>query len=377
MTEIADVKWHGQRRNTTYRFYGVNWDSKAIEVEYETVTGGTLEWSAFTDTKADGKLDYVGEPPVSPDDEQARMLQVAMSFEDEHGEVWEQTLGTYIVTRPQPTLKPGRKEGSVDMSSPLVVLLSRRSPWPYTIKAGTNAIAKAAELVTACGLTLGADYTDAYTTKTAHTFKVEDSYLKIVNWLLSCAGYSSADIDTQGNIVFPKPNTSEQAVWTFTNDDTSTIYPEVKDEDNISERANVYQMTYTKDTECLWAQALNSSPVDPSSTVNLRYRVTEQENVTELDGGTWSARLANLKNMVKAKMLDNLSLIYYRTIKSAWIPLSTGDPISTVIDGEEWGGNVTNLQLSLAPEQETTIKARRFVTVPDDHISITGNRLRG
>ncbi|WP_332554235.1 hypothetical protein [Gordonibacter sp.] len=353
------MDWLSPRPNESFEFYRVAWPGYEERERYEKITGGSLEWSAFTDLKLSGSLDYRDQLPNSHD-----MVRVYYSFTNAKGESARIALATVRVEKPKPTRTPHGVSGSVTCHSMLKLLMDETYPMPFTVPAGTQAVAKAVELAKLVGLRVNNPDASAYVTKSSHTFDAGVSYLAIINWLLDMAGYASVTVDAYGALQILKyvEPTERPSSFDFAANETSIIMPEVSDEDDFDERGNVYQLYHDSQEESMWASASNVDIDDPLSVVNLGHRKCAYESVSEIAGETAQERFANLKAMAVQKV-KNSSVISYRTIKHQWVPILPNDAVTTDLeDGNgAWGGNVTNVQMELDIQALCQTKVRKFV----------------
>jgi hypothetical protein len=362
----VSADWTGNRHGESWRFVRVSWDTWEELGEYGNVTGGSVEYGYYTDLKATGSLDFDGgEPPDERD-----LVRVYYGFADDAGETAEAVLGTFLVECSEPTYTQGyggdadRAEGSVDLSSTLKVLSDRLLGAPYTVPAGTQAVALAVSAVQSLGLNASCPDASSYATASDHTFKSSDSYLTAVNWLLSQAGYASCSPDAYGSVVLARyvDPAARVPVWSFAPGEASVMLDGVPVSSSWRDVPNAVRLVYESEDECLWASATN---VDASHRASLPSRggreLTDAAEVSELAGSTRAERLANLKAEARRRLVDGSADIEYAQVSHAVLPLSCGDAVSLDYAGVRWTGTLTNMQLDLAPGAAVKSKVRRSV----------------
>lgn len=363
--------WFGARRNVKWRYMRVDWHTWDEVGEYSTVTSGNSEESYFTSIKGGGSLAFVGGPPSTYD-----LVRVYYDFTDDRGESVHEAVCTMLVDMADVTIgEDGTESGEATLYSVLKVADDRLCGFPLTIPANTKAVEYAANMLSNLGLNVSASNSE-YTTATAHTFKPDDTYLNVINWLLSVAGFGSASPDAYGTVVLAPyvDATSREPVFTFVDDERSIMYPQVMDSTNYGETPNVVRMYSEDEYGGYWAIARNTNPDSPASLPNrggrertLYVEVTQLEpayNPSDSASVTESKknqRVAALVEQAKQKLIDNSSEIEYVTIRHGYYPLIQGDSVEIRYTDRTWRGTVTNVKRDHVSESGCELKIRRFV----------------
>lgn len=363
------MRWDGNRANEQYTYRRVKWSpgnpGHFGELEaYGNITSGSVELAAFTDTKASCSFEFEGGTPPDTTD----LVRIYYSFDDDDGEHAEVTIGTFFVTygdvqytRDGDTLK---ESGSADGSSVLSALIERKLGAPYTVDTGTDCVDAANAIVTGFGLPTNSPSSPGITTNGAHTFEPDDSWLTVINWLLTNANYQAAYPDPYGNVMMvPYVDPEARAITqTFRDDRHSIMYPEVSMANDWRETPNVARLCYSTDDECIAASASMISGARASLAGRGGREVTLVEQVDELDGATQADRLDNLKAMAKQRLIDQSAEIEKVTLTHAYIDgIVPNSAIAIEYSDMTWRGNVTNMQVDLSPSTPCTTQLRRFV----------------
>lgn len=347
--------WFGDRSGS-YTFRRVKWPSWEEAEDYGNVTGGTIERSALSDVKDSGSLTFVGDAPPNGD-----LVRIYYNLGGES-----RPMATMFAACEEPTLAGGYSTGTLDLTGALSVLANRKHGAPYTVAAGTNAVGLAAEIAEGCGLVVNNPGASSYAVGEDHTFEVGDSYLKVVNWLLDAAGYASACTDERGAVCmlpYVEP-TGRTPSFEFEDGERSIMLPEVVRSCDLSDTPNVARLWYSTDEESLYASCSNVDPDSPVSLPSLAGREqTLVETVSELSGDTQAERIANLKAMAEAKLVDNSAQVEYVKLKHPWVPIAPNDAVGVRYSaaGLEWRGSVTNMRTDLSADAMCETSARRFV----------------
>lgn len=363
------MRWDGNRANERYSYRRVKWSPGNAghfgELEsYGNITSGSVELAAFTDTKASCSFSFEGGTPPDTTD----LVRVYYSFTDDDGETAETPIGTFFVTygdvsytRDGDTLK---ESGSAEGSSVLSALIDRRLGAPYTVDAGTDCVNAAVTLVEGFGLPTNHPDSPGILTTSAHTFEPDDSWLTVINWLLTSANYQAAYPDPYGNVMMvPYVDPEARAIsYTFRDDRHSIMRPDVSMANDWRETPNVARLYYSTDDECIAASASMVSGARASLAGRGGREVTLVESVDELEGATQADRLTNLKAMARQRLVDQSAEIEKVTLTHAYIDgIVPNSAIAIEYSDMTWKGNVTNMQIDLSPSTQCQTQLRRFV----------------
>lgn len=357
----------GNRANETYTYRRVDWETWQEGADLGNVTGGSIELGAFTDLKATCTFAFQGgEAPA-----QDSLVRIYYSFEDEEGERAEYMLGTFLITYSTVTTTDDRVGGTADGYSVLKVLADRKCGMPYTAAAGEYPVAQAKALIESLGLRVYEGDESAYQLAQDHTFEPDDSYLTVVNWLLTSAGFSAVMPNAAGECVIQRSG-AHGVRFAFDAGAYSIMYPSVQTENDWQSTANVVRAYYEDDTCALYAVAKNMSGSKASLDNRGNRELTMYESVSELDGEDATAKLANLVTFATSKLIDNSGEIERVKLSHPYVPLLPNDGVTVKYNGIDWQGNVTNMRISLAPSTRCETETRRL-TAPAITVDATYN----
>lgn len=200
----------------------------------------------------------------------------------QNGLKYKYPLGTYLVQTPTTKFDGKTKTISVDAYTPLLELKENPPDLGYSIFKGENIMdnayrlcrehARAPVVKAECDTTLYYDFV-------ANT---SDTWVTYLTDLIANAKYSF-DLDELGRILFaPKQDTASlQPVWTFTDDNSSILYPDVTLDEDLYGIPNVVEVIYSASDAIYYAKAVNDDSNSPTSTVNrgreIRHRVVDPE----------------------------------------------------------------------------------------------------
>ena len=360
-SDAKGIDFYGNRSKEQYIFRRVTYPGFEEKEDYENIQGGSIERSALSSLKVSGSLDFSGD--IVPNDHD--MVRIYYRFEDAFLDTATECLATMFFSIADPTHTGSLVEGTMDCTSTLVLLQRKSYGLPFTVPAGTNAVAKAAELIRSFNLPVSYSGASTYTLRSDHTFEPGDNFLEIVNWLLNAASYASATVDAYGTVIlepYQEP-TERETRYTFRDDERSIMLPEVKTSNNYQDTPNVVRLRYTTEEETIWAAASNIDPDSKASTVSRGYENTLEEEVSELAGDTRAQRIANLKAMALQQLIDNSSEIEKVEMGIAWLPIDPNDAIEVDyrMAGILWRGAITNVQIDLETSIPCQLSLRNFV----------------
>ena len=347
------MDWHGAR-DSSFVFRRVKWPEWKEAEDFAQITGGSVELSALSSLKAAGALSFKGSE-VPDDGDLVRIYYVG------NGEM--HPIATLFCDCSEPTHTPSTVTGEMKCYSVLQALSDDGSGRPYTVAAGTNAVWLADEIAKSVGLRTNAPSSD-YTLASDHTFKSEDSWLTVVNWLLDAAGYASCMPDEWGTVQmnpYDKPEERE-SVWNFGTGTGSILYPSVTFTTDYRSAPNVVALTYEGEEATIWAESRNVDANSRSSIPNRKRRIMQQETVSELSGDTVEEMTENLKAMSLSKLVSSSAEIQYANFKCPWVPVKPNDAVALEgVTGEDFKGTITNMRIDFTASVPCAIEARRFV----------------
>ena len=302
----------GNRADETYTYRRVDWTTWQEGADLGNVVSGSIELGAFTDLKATCSFAFQGgEAP-----EQDSLVRIYYSFTDEDGESGQYMLGTFLIAYANVTQTDDRVSGTCDGYSVLKVLADRKYGMPYTVAAGAYPINEAVSLITSLGLKAHKGNDSSYQLTSDHTFEPDDSYLTIVNWLLTAAGFAAVTPDAEGVCQIQRPS-AHGVAFAFDAGAYSIMYPSVSTENDWQSTPNVVRAYYEDDTVGMYAYASNDSGSKASLANRGGRELTLYESVSELDGATHSDMLDNLKAYALTK-LTWTGRATWSTCASAW-----------------------------------------------------------
>ena len=232
-------------------------------------------------------------------------------------------LGTFLVQTPSSTFDGKSRNVTMDAYTPLLELKENPTPLGYYISKKKNIIETAYMIVrehvrapvvkTSCPTNLFYDFV-------ANT---DDTWLSYISDLIANAEYKF-DLDDLGRILFaPDQDTASlQPVFTYNDDNSSILCPDLSCTHDIFGVPNVVEVIYSDDTHLLYSKAINDDPSSPTSVPSRGRVITERSINPDLGGIPNQTLLDKYAN----DLLKELSSIEYTVSYShGYCPVRVGD----------------------------------------------------
>lgn len=308
----------------------INWaESMQQTFEYYTVDPGT-----WKDVK---KLDNVKSCTITRDSGVETLGSATIDVTESLGEsyirayliaiqnevTYKFPLGTFLVQTPSSSFNGKIREVSMDAYTPLLELKENPPPIGYSILKDENIIdvayrlcrehARAPIVPTTSSIKLYSDF----------VADTDDTWLTFLSDLIANAKYEFM-LDENGRILFsPKQDTASlQPVWTYNDDNSSILYPEISMDHDMYGIPNVVEVVYSNGHDSYYARAVNNDINSPLSTVNrgreILYRITDPGLVGDPTNN-------QIQEYAKRVLRELSSLEYTITYKHAYCPVRLGD----------------------------------------------------
>ena len=232
-------------------------------------------------------------------------------------------LGTFLVQTPSSTFDGKTRSVSMDAYTPLLELKENPPPLGYSLLKGEDTMGSAYRLTrervrapvvkTDCPTTLYNDFV-------ANT---DDTWLTFISDLAANAKYEFA-LDEMGRVLFsPKQDiASLQPVWTYNDDNSSILRPDISMEHDLYGIPNVVEVIYSNGKDYYHARVVNDDANSPVSTVNrgreILHRVTNPESLGDPTEN-------QIEEYAKRLLRERSSIEYTITYSHAYCPVRIGD----------------------------------------------------
>lgn len=299
----------------TFEYYIVDpktW--KDIEL-IDTVKSSTIQRDAEAETLGSATIDMtesVGESYI-----RIYLITIQNGLREKH------PLGTFLVQTPSLSFNGRLQNISVDAYTPLIELKESPPPLGYSILKNSNVMdfayrlarerARAPVVKTECNTLLGMNFTAS----------TDDTWLTFLSDLIANAKYNFA-LDEMGRILLsPYQDTASlQPVWTYNDDNSSILYPEISVDRDLYGIPNVVEVIHSNGAGYYFVRAVNDDPNSVTSTVNRGREIIHRVNNPDLVGKPTESQVKDYAN----QLLRELSVLEYTvTYTHGYCPVRLGD----------------------------------------------------
>ena len=289
-------------------------------------------------TWADGKkLDVVKSASISRDSTADTLGSASIDVIDTLGEAYIRIylitiqngvsekipLGTFLVQTPSSSFNGKVRSVTMDAYTPLLELKEKQPPIGYSLLEDSNIMDNAymitrenvrAPVVKAESLEkLYGDFVS----------NTEDTWLTFISDLISNAKFELA-LDEMGRILFaPKQDLiSLQPVWTYNDDNSSILYPDISMDHDLYGIPNVVEVIYSSGKDYYYKKVVNDDLNSPISTVNRGREIVHRETNPSLIGRPTEMQIEEYAN----QLLRDLSSVEYTvSYTHGYCPVRLGD----------------------------------------------------
>lgn len=299
----------------TFEYYIVDpktW--KDIEL-IDTVKSSTIQRDAEAETLGSATIDMtesVGESYI-----RIYLITIQNGLRERH------PLGTFLVQTPSLNFNGRLQNVSVDAYTPLIELKESPPPLGYSILKNSNVMdfayrlarerVRAPVVKTECNTLLGMNFTAS----------TDDTWLTFLSDLIANAKYNFA-LDEMGRILLsPYQDTASlQPVWTYNDDNSSILYPEISVDRDLYGIPNVVEVIHSNGAGYYFVRAVNDDPNSVTSTVSRGREIIHRVNNPDLVGKPTESQVKDYAN----QLLRELSVLEYTvTYTHGYCPVRLGD----------------------------------------------------
>lgn len=299
----------------TFEYYVVDpktWkDVKLIN----TVKSSTISRDAEAETLGSATIDMtesVGEAYI-----RIYLVTIQNGLRERH------PLGTFLVQTPSLSFNGRLQNISVDAYTPLIELKESPPPLGYSILKNSCIMdiayrlarerARAPVVKTTCGTPLAMDFTAS----------TDDTWLTFLSDLVANAKYQFA-LDEMGRILLaPYQDTASlQPVWTYDDDNSSILYPDISVDRDLYGIPNVVEVIHSNGAGYYFVRAVNDDPNSVTSTVSRGREIIHRVTNPDLVGDPTKSQVEDYAN----QLLRELSVLEYTvSYTHGYCPVRLGD----------------------------------------------------
>lgn len=349
----------------------IDW-TKSMTQTFEFYTVDPLTWKDAT------PLNHVTSCSINRDEESQTLGSATIDTTEELDECYVRVylvvgqngvtekvaLGTYLVQTPSVSYDGKSNSISMDAYTPLIELKEGLPPLGYSILKNTNIMDTAFNI---CRDHMRAPVVKANNSKTLYSdfvANINDTWATFVNDLVANANYK-LDLDEVGRVLFAPVQdiASLQSRWTYTDDNSSILYPDITNERDLYGIPNVVEVIYSGDNGYVFSRIVNNDENSPISTVNRGREIVYRDSNPNLSGEPTQEMLDDYAT----QLLRNLSCLEHKiTYSHGYCPVRVGDCVT--LDYEKAGIRNTKAKVisqsikceTGCPVQETAVFTRKL-----------------
>ena len=299
----------------TFEYYIVDPGTWKDKEKLETVKKSSIKRDSEAETLGSASIDItesVGEAYV-----RIYLITIQNGVTEKH------PLGTFLVQTPSSSFDGKIRNVSMDAYTPLLELKENPPELGYSILKGENVMSVAYRL---CREHLRAPVVETTNSKDLYddfVANTNDTWLSFIADLVANAKYTLG-LDELGRVIFlPVQDTASlQPVWTYTDDNSSILYPDLNMEHDLYGIPNVVEVIYSKGGYSYYAKVVNDDPNSPTSTVNRGREILYRESNPDSLGIPTQKQLNEYAEQL---LRDKSSLEYTITYSHGYCPVRLGD----------------------------------------------------
>lgn len=232
-------------------------------------------------------------------------------------------LGTFLVQTPSSTYDGKARSVSMDAYTPLIELKESLPPIGYSIPKG-SVIMDSVYMLTRENMR--APVVKAESSKTLSSDFVantDDTWFSFLTDLTENANYAF-DLDELSRVIYaPKQDINAlQPVWTYTDDNSSILYPEVTVKHDLYDIPNVVEISYSSGNGKYNVKVVNNDPNSPTSTISRGRKIVYRVTNPSLTGNPTQNEIKEYAE----QLLKELSTLEYEiSYTHGYCPVRIGD----------------------------------------------------
>lgn len=308
------INWF-ESMEQTFEYYEVDPITWKDVKQITNITSSSISRDDGTDTLGSASIEMenmVGECYI-------RIYMIAR----QKGITHKEPLGTFLIQTPSSSFDGKTRKVSIDAYTPLLELKENPTPLGYALLKNDN-IMKEAYLLVKDNCRVPVIETESNKQLTANFVADSgDSWLTFIRDLILQAKYSFG-LDEMGQIIFrPNQKTEElQPKWTFNDDNSSILLPELTLKHDLYKVPNVVEVVCSTGTTIVTSRVENDDPNSPTSTVKRGREILYRDTKPDIHGYPTQEQLDEYAE----NLLSNLSSVEYTVSYShAYCPVTIGD----------------------------------------------------
>lgn len=299
----------------TFEYYTVDPLTWKDVSKIENVISTSINWDSSAETLGSASINV--NEPLGEAYIRIYLITIQNGIREKH------PLGTFLVQTPSYSFNGKTRNITLDAYTPLLELKEKHPPLGYSILKEENIMSIAYRLVREQARAPVYETTDEQVLHSNFVANTDDTWITFLIDLIANAEYKFG-LDELGRILFlPDQDTrSLQPVWTYTDDNSSILYPDLDIAHDLYGIPNVVEVIYSNGTEFYYGEAINNDSNSPISTVNRGRRITHRVTNPEVLGRPTKEQIQEFAEQLLREMS---TLEYTVTYKHGYCPVRIGD----------------------------------------------------
>ena len=299
----------------TFEYYKVDpYTWKDME-RVENVISSSINWDSSAETLGSASINV--NEPLGECYIRIYLITIQNGVREKH------PMGTFLVQTPSYTFDGKTKNITLDAYTPLLELKENYPPLGYSLMKGENIMDRAYVITREQLRAPVYKTTHSEVLNTNFVASLNETWISFLNDLIKNAKYNFS-LDELGRILFtPEQDTkSLQPVWTYTDDNSSILYPSLDIDHDLYGIPNVVEVIYSKENTYLYGIATNDNSDSPISTVNRGRKITHRVTNPEIIGNPTQAEI---QQYAEQTLREVSTMEYTITYKHGYCPVRVGD----------------------------------------------------
>ena len=232
-------------------------------------------------------------------------------------------LATVLVQTPSSSFDGKTTSVSMDAYTPLIELKENQPPLGYFSEKDENVMEEARRLTEEHARAPVVGATSDIKIYKDFVSNSDDTWLTYLSDLIANANFYF-DLDEMGRILFaPKQDTASlQPVWTYDDDNSSILYPDLSLDHDLYGIPNVVEVIYSDENDQYYARVVNNNENSPTSTINRGREIVHRVTNPDVGGVPTQAMITEYAT----QLLRELSALEYTVSYShGYCPVRIGD----------------------------------------------------
>ena len=299
----------------TFEYYTVDPLTWKDISKIENVISSSINWDSSAETLGSASINV--NEPLGEAYIRIYLITIQNGIREKH------PLGTFLVQTPSYSFDGKIRNITLDAYTPLLELKEKHPPLGYSILKEENIMSIAYRLIREQARAPVYETTDERVLHSNFVANTDDTWITFLVDLIANAEYKFG-LDELGRILFlPDQDTrSLQPVWTYTDDNSSILYPDLDIAHDLYGIPNVVEVIYSNGTEFYYGEAINDDSNSPISTVSRGRNITHRVTNPEVLGKPTKEQIQEYAEQLLREMS---TLEYTITYKHGYCPVRIGD----------------------------------------------------